>query len=84
MRRASILHAVLFSIVILQLQSASGSPITWANPVRVQTISAKAIVETVVGFVQVRLSTTRVVNIEKCAKIKDAEEFASRSKVQPF
>ena len=57
MRRANILHtALLLSVATLQLQSASGSPLTWYDdPVRMQVpLSVKALVDQAKTFVQVR------------------------------
>ena len=60
MRRASILQAVLLSVATLQLQSASGSPMTWAKPVRVQALFTSDIVEKAENYVKVRIAIERL------------------------
>ena len=60
MRRGSVLQAVLLSVATLQLQSASGSPMTWAKPVRAQAFSASDIVEKAENFVKVCLAVKHV------------------------
>ena len=56
MQRASILQAVLLSVATLQMQSASGSPMTWAKPVRVQALFTSDIVEKAEKYVKVRIA----------------------------
>ena len=60
MQPVSILYAALFlSMATYQLQSASASPFTRANPLHMQALSVSALVEDAEDFVQVRLQTKR-------------------------
>ena len=62
MRKASVLYAILLSVISLQLQSARGSPLSWSdNHVHVQApLSASTLIDKIETFVKVRCQSPQL------------------------